>query len=125
VELHFQTVWEQVEGRCVLTRHVSHLMKRETRANYACLASQAKGEARYGGASPFYFTCTKMTANIIFSMGSSLRQHAMVPIGTNTCIFVATTPCGPGARSTAWSTSCLRSSTPLTVVDLKASEHDL
>jgi hypothetical protein len=40
----------------------------ETCACYACLTYEAKGDVRYRGASPFYFTCTKKKFNKIFSM---------------------------------------------------------
>jgi hypothetical protein len=42
---------------------------RETCISYARLTPKEKGEAHYGGASLFYLTCTKKTANRIFSMG--------------------------------------------------------
>jgi hypothetical protein len=40
---------------------------KETHAHYTCLTYEAKGDARYRGVSPFYFTCTKKIFNSIFS----------------------------------------------------------
>jgi hypothetical protein len=49
-------VFDEEKMRHALIRHVSHPKERETQSNYTCLASEAKGDAHYGGASPFYLT---------------------------------------------------------------------
>jgi hypothetical protein len=46
-------VSDEEKMRRVLIRRVSHPKERETHSNYTCLASEATGDARYGGESPF------------------------------------------------------------------------
>jgi hypothetical protein len=47
------SVSDEEKGRCALTTGISHLRKSKTCIRGAHLVSQAMGEARYGGVSPF------------------------------------------------------------------------
>jgi hypothetical protein len=75
------------KGRRSITTRVSHLRKREMRGTYARLASEAKGDAHYGGASPFYLTAQKLheitlCVTHVGTLGHMRRMCACVPIGT-------------------------------------------
>jgi hypothetical protein len=70
-----------------------------------------EGDARYGGASPFYLISTKKKAHRLFSTGVLLAPAHSVPVGTHTHMYVYQwAPYEHGARSTEWSTSCMKSS---------------
>jgi hypothetical protein len=65
----------QVEDRRALIRHVSHLIKKEMCSKFAHLASKAKGDARYGGASPFYLTTQKKNISTEYSPWDPPSTH--------------------------------------------------
>jgi hypothetical protein len=52
---------------------------------------------------------SKKNTHRLFFTGFSLRQHTACPLHTYAQVCVQTDTCGPGARSTAWSTSYLTS----------------
>jgi hypothetical protein len=89
------------KGRCVLIRRVSHPTKREIRYIYVHLTSKAKGEARYGGTSPFYLIAQKRLPIEYSPWDNSLRPHVRAHLST--CAVCQMYPNGhacAGARST-------------------------
>jgi hypothetical protein len=54
VGLNFEAMrGQEVEGRGMLSRHVSHLRNKEMRSKYMCLTSEAKGDVCFLGCLPF------------------------------------------------------------------------
>jgi hypothetical protein len=70
-----------------------------------------KGDTRCEGTSPFYLICTqKRKPYRLFSKGMVLAPARGVAVGSDTPnVFVPTVTQRPGARSSMWSTSCLKS----------------
>jgi hypothetical protein len=64
----------------MLSKHVSHMRKKETHSKYAHHATEAKGDAHYGGASPFYLTSQKGQSTE--SSPPVFFPHFGVPMGT-------------------------------------------
>jgi hypothetical protein len=110
-------------------KHVSHISGEGGRSHATHILYLTKRETRDMGARLFFLNMHKKEYLQLFSMRCPLRQHVACPlahirelmcaptcsmlVGTHTFVCVPTGTCGPGARSTAWSTSCLKSSTPL------------
>jgi hypothetical protein len=78
------SVSDEEKGRHTRATRVSYLRRRETRPHNSRLVSEEKGDTPTQRTSPFYLTCTKKTVNRIFTTGCSLRQPAIVPVGTHT-----------------------------------------
>jgi hypothetical protein len=81
------SVFDEEKGRHAHTMRVSYLRRRETFPKNKYLISEEKGDVPTKRVSPFYLICTK---NIywLFSMESSLRQHAacsLAQIHTRIC----------------------------------------
>jgi hypothetical protein len=70
----------------------------------------AKGDTCCRGASPFYLVYEKRipTDHSPWDSSCANMQHARWHTYVQVCVPMDT--CGPGARSTVWSTSCLTSS---------------
>jgi hypothetical protein len=93
------------------TEHASHILVKGDTHCGGTSPFYLKGDARCGGMPPFYLICTKKKAYRLFSMGMLLAPACGVAIGTHTCTYVYQwAPCGHGARSTEWSTRCIKSS---------------